>query len=178
VAALVFKIWGVMWLVDAVVSLINLATQYLSPDFAGDRNLWKYAVRMNTISWAFAVVISIVLVRSAEAIARALFPREESVSAVPDAPALQTAGFSLLAVYLGIWGLRDVGTGLYALLAPRGDDPRFQSPRNPEHFVGAIVQLGAAIWLFVGTPRLVRFVGRLQEPWTAPKGAPPPDSSP
>lgn len=172
VAALALKIWGVMWLVDAAMSLVNTALQFVFQEF-GDRSLWMYAIRMNTVSWAVGLLIGLVLVRRGEAIARALFPKEESVALDLDAPKLQAIGFSIVAVYLAIGGLRDLATGLYPLLARRTNETlRNALPASNEHFVGALVQLAAAVALFFGVPRLTRFARRLQEPWTATPDGP------
>ena len=179
-AALIFRIWGVLWLVDAAVSLVNTALQFFTSSF-GDRDVWKYAVRMNTLSWVLTSLIGLLLLVRGEAIARALFPKEESVAIDVDAATLQSIGFSLLAAYLAIGALRGIATGLYAVLARRFDESARNinaSVKSGEYFVGSLVQLGLAVWLFVGTPRLVRLVRRLQEPWTSPDGGVPPEPAP
>ncbi len=170
IAALVIRIWGVLWIVDAAVGLANTALQYFTRSI-GDPDVWKYATRMNTLSWVITSLIGIILLARSEAIARVLCPREESVAVAVDAATLQSIGFSLLAAYLAIGALRGVGTGLYSVLARRYDESaRNIASRGSDYFVGSLVQLGLSLWLFLGTPRLVRFVRRLQEPWAAPAG--------
>lgn len=175
--ALVLKIFGVMWLFNGSVSLVNTTLQYFGRE-SGQPSLWNYTVRTNTIAWMFWALFVIVLLRFANAIARMLFPTEESLAIAIDASTLQTVGFTLLAVYLGIHALRDVALELYALLAGRGQDARFLPPGKPERLAGAVVQLCAAVWLLFGTQRLLRFLRSFQEPLTSPAdgggGAPPP----
>jgi hypothetical protein len=159
-----------MWLVGAAMTLVNTALQFFFRAEFGGGDAWKYGIRMNTVSWAFTLLVGLVLLMRGEAIARAVFPHEESIAVDVDAHTLQAIGFSMLAVYLAIGALSGVATGLYGILARRPDESaNYVWPKTGEHFAGALVELLAAAVLFFGTPRLVRFARRLQEPWTSTK---------
>lgn len=157
-----------MWLVDALTRLVNTGLQMLQAQSESNPSLWMYAVRSNTLSWVFGLLVGLVLMRHGDRIARAVFPKEEGVALDVDVQELQTIGFSMLAAYFALAALRGIVVGLYGILTkPPGEHMEHVWERNREHFVGSLVELVAAVLLFFGTPALVRFMRRLQEPWTA-----------
>jgi hypothetical protein len=152
-AAAVFRAWGIMWAVYALLTLVGLAHALLGKPYGDDPALSRFAVSSQAISFACEVLLFVFLMRRAEWLASVVFPVEAELGAGLGATELRAVLFSAIGLYFFIAGARGSVGFLYRLVVNWRRAPT-SPPRElaiePERLVSDVTEmvLGAAVFFW------------------------------
>jgi hypothetical protein len=162
----VFRAWGVMWSIYALVAVPQfLNALFRNPYTLDQKATQQYFFSSQAISLGCEIAIAVFLIRQASWLATVVFPQETEMTIAIDAAQLRSVLFAVVGLYFLIDGARyALGTGYQLITRPRGDSQAAAAylwQHAPESFVRAVGGLLAgAIVLF----------GRGRNPWQSVRG--------
>jgi hypothetical protein len=157
-AALVLKLWGLLWLISGLTSIPQVILIFASQPFVGEqRAVQTFSQWTTAIGTACTFIVALVLLATAERIASRLFPDERIV--LPSQ--LEQLAFGVLGAYLLILAARESAVILYVLatrseLDASGQFAYLWQENNGQALVGAIVQGAFGLVLLLGRRALSR----------------------
>jgi hypothetical protein len=157
-AALVLKLWGLLWLISGLTSIPHVILIFASQPFVGEQHAMQSFSQWSTaIATACTFIVALVLLAAAERISARLFPDERVV--LPSQ--LEQVAFGVLGAYLLILAARESAVILYVLatkseLDARGQFAYLWQENNGQALVGAIVQGAFGLVLLLGRQALSR----------------------
>ena len=158
IARIVLRVWGLVWILSAAGTLLQVVTLVLRPAAPGGAaGYFKTAFVSIAMS---GLVAPAILILGSGRLASWLFPSEEPVKIDSPAGALAPVLFAAVGVSFALYALPDLVNA-----ALPGGPPmprRFSAPRGGEVLPFA-VQFAAGLALFLGSGPLGRLWNRLQE---------------
>jgi hypothetical protein len=141
-AAGVFRAWGVVWAVYALMTLIRVANLLVHNPYSGEqRSIGTYAVTADAIAFACEVLIFVFLMRKAEWLATVVFPVEAELGTGITGPDLRAVLFSAVGLYFVIDGGQSTVGQLYRLVArSRSGSTAFRMPPETDRLVSAVAE--------------------------------------
>jgi hypothetical protein len=152
----VFRAWGIMWAIYALIEVPHFFNLLLRYPFGSDQNMKSYAVSANAITLGCDIVIAIFLVAKSGWLAELVFPVEEQAAFSFGKDDLQAVLFSAIGLYFLIVGLQNIGAGALAILMrPRGVvvSNEYLWQKVPEQLVSGVVEAAAGAFVLFGGRR-------------------------
>ncbi len=155
-AGIALRVWGVVYLVDALIALPHLVT-WLMISYPTDASSKAMVYAQNVsmvLNAAATMLVGVCLIALADRIAAATVPETEPLVVRVDSSDLTILAFAVTAVVILVWGLKDLGSLAYAAVAKPswiGAETwlSYEWREDRDVIVRAIVELaaGTALWM-------------------------------
>src|SRR5262245_31776356 len=154
----VFRAWGIMWSVYALVSAPQFLLALLRDPYGSDQTAMRqFAIGSNAISLGCQIVISAFLILKSTWLAELVFPVEQPTGIAISSRDLQAILFSAIGLYFLLTGISSLAVSGYQLLTrPRGDDRNafaYLWQRTPQELVTGLVETAAGAYVLFGRDR-------------------------
>jgi hypothetical protein len=149
----VFRAWGVMWAVYALVSAPQFVNSILRNPYGSEQvAMRQFSLSASAISLGCEIVIAIFLISKASWLAGIVFPAEEQVHFSISSGDLQAVLFSAIGLYFLIVGLRQIAGSAVSMWArPRGVVSNdYLWHKVPEQLVMGVVEAAAGAFVLFG----------------------------
>jgi hypothetical protein len=154
VAGGVFRAWGVMWWIGALISVPQFVNVLLRRPYTTYEGASAgYFISSQAISVGCGIVAAAFLTRQADWLASLVFPQEQETGVLFSAENLQSILFSAVGLYFVLDGFRHaLGSGYHLIMRPSGDTQNAfaylwqHDPENLVRSLGGI--LGGALVFF------------------------------
>ncbi len=179
IAGLVFKVWGIIWIVSAASSVGSVTALLMASSPPGPENVMMHWTKMSYVFGTVSLLAAgIALSCFASRISRSLFPTEEPVHLDFSAAALQAALFAVLGIHFAIRALPGVVSIVYVLRTKPSWDAQsaasYAWDRKREAVLSSTVELIAGVTLFFSSNALSSLWRRLRPLSETPQPADPP----
>jgi len=151
----VFRAWGLMWWVYALIGLTQILNLLLRNPYKWDSEaMAKFAVSSQLISLGCQVAIAWFLVAKAAWLATIVFPVEQESGIAIGAGELRKVLFGAIGLYFLLEGIQLLaGSGYQLLTRPRGSAVDYLWRQAPEGFVKGVVSVVAGGLVLLGPRR-------------------------
>ncbi len=118
----VFRAWGVMWAIYALVGLPQFVNTLIRNPYGNQQDYRQFFLSSSAISLGIQIIVAVFLLRQASWLAEIVFPMEQELSLSLGAADLRAVLFATVGLYFLIDGARRLlGGGATLLVRPRGD---------------------------------------------------------
>jgi len=141
-AAGVFRAWGVVWAVYALMTLVRLGAWLVHNPYSGEqRAMGGYALSSEAIALACEVLVFVFLVRKADWLATVVFPVEAELGTGITGPDLRAVLFAAVGLYFLIDGGQSTVGQLYRLITRlRSGSSAFPMSAEPDRLISAVAE--------------------------------------
>ena len=151
----VFRAWGLMWWVYALIGLMQILNLLLRSPYKWDsEEMAKFVLSAQLISLGCQIAIAWFLVANATWIGTLVFPTEQESGISIGAGELRTVLFGAIGLYFLLEGIQLLaGSGYQLLTRPRGSAVDYLWRQAPEDFVKGVVSVIAGGLVLFGPRR-------------------------
>ena len=153
----VFRAWGVMWSISALLALPQFLNGLLRHSSQwSDKAMESYALSSQGISLGCEIVVAVFLLRKASWLADIVFLVDQEFQTQVNAQELSAILFAVVGLYFLLDGVRLASAGVYHLFTkPRDTQNAFQYlwERDPAYLAKAVGSMIAGSVVFFGLGR-------------------------
>ena len=143
-AAGVFRAWGVVWAVYALMTLVRLGAWLVHNPYSGSNaamGMGGYALTSEAIALACEVLVFVFLMRKSEWLAAVVFPVEAELGTGITGPDLRAVLFAAVGLYFLIDGGQSTVGQLYRLITRlRSGSSAFPMSAEPDRLISAVAE--------------------------------------